>query len=204
MEKEIYIIRHGETEFNHKGIVQGKGINSVLNQLGNIQASLFFEAYKNEGFEKIYVSELQRTYQTIQLFSQLNIPIEKHSGIDEISWGIHEGKANGDTFKQFYKILHLWKNGNDDVKIQGGESPAEVQQRINLFLETCLQEPNNKILICTHGRAMRILLCTLLKLPLSRMDTFPHRNVCLYKLHYKNEISTIVKFNNTMHFEKAI
>ena len=45
-EKEIYVIRHGQTEHNKKGIVQGKGVNLPLNETGQAQARKFFDAYK--------------------------------------------------------------------------------------------------------------------------------------------------------------
>ena len=46
MVKNIYIIRHGQTDFNVRQIVQGRGINSDLNDEGILQAKLFFEAHK--------------------------------------------------------------------------------------------------------------------------------------------------------------
>ena len=59
MEKEIFIIRHGETDFNQLGIVQGKGVNSSINAKGTQQAQAFFEAYSNETFEKIYITKIK-------------------------------------------------------------------------------------------------------------------------------------------------
>ncbi|MBC8047154.1 MAG: histidine phosphatase family protein, partial [Fimbriimonadaceae bacterium] len=144
--KEIYIIRHGETDFNHKGIVQGRGVNSSLNNKGREQSKNFYEAYKTSGFEKIYVSTLKRTHETVDLFQHHDIEIEKHQGLDEISWGIHEGKSNGETFKQFYEILHAWKSGDIDVKIEAGESPLDVQQRQKEFIKDIIERKENKIL----------------------------------------------------------
>ncbi|HYG15236.1 MAG TPA: histidine phosphatase family protein, partial [Bacteroidia bacterium] len=40
--KTIYLVRHGETEFNRMGIVQGSGVDSELNETGRKQADLFF------------------------------------------------------------------------------------------------------------------------------------------------------------------
>ncbi|MFN3940868.1 MAG: histidine phosphatase family protein, partial [Chitinophagales bacterium] len=105
MIKEIYLIRHGETDFNRKGIVQGKGVDSVLNENGIAQSQLFFEAYKQVGFDKIYVSNLKRTFQTVAPFAKLQIPVIPHAGLDEISWGVHEGQKDGDSFRRFYEIL---------------------------------------------------------------------------------------------------
>ncbi|MBE7179132.1 MAG: histidine phosphatase family protein, partial [Mucilaginibacter polytrichastri] len=66
--KTLYIIRHGETELNKKGIVQGRGINASLNETGKRQAREFFEAYQDVPFDRIYTSTLQRTHQTVQHF----------------------------------------------------------------------------------------------------------------------------------------
>lgn len=197
--KEIYIIRHGETDFNNLGIVQGKGVNSSINAVGRNQAEAFYQKYKDTGFERIYISTLSRTRETVAPFDNLNVPIEIHHGLDEISWGIHEGKSNGDTFREFYRILHLWQQGDPDIKMEEGESPREVQQRQLEFIHTIMPRNENKILICSHGRAIRILLCTLLGKDLSEMDTFPHHNTSLYKLNYDGNSYTIELFNDISH-----
>ncbi|HEY0898299.1 MAG TPA: histidine phosphatase family protein, partial [Sphingobacteriaceae bacterium] len=64
MEKTLYIIRHGETELNRRGIVQGRGMNTDLNELGKKQAEAFYQAYFHIPFDKIYTSTLKRTHQT--------------------------------------------------------------------------------------------------------------------------------------------
>ncbi len=203
MEKHIYVIRHGETDFNKQGVVQGRGVDSSLNENGRLQSQLFFDAYNNAGFEKIFVSNLIRTYQTIEPFALSGIPIEKHAGLDEISWGVHEGKSDGDSFKRFYEILHLWKNGDISQKIDGGESPIDVQQRQLEFLEKLITTPENNILICSHGRAMRILLCTMLQQDLKDMDAYPHRNLSLYKLNFNEGVFRITLFNEIQHVEST-
>jgi broad specificity phosphatase PhoE len=57
MDKELYIIRHGETELNRLGIVQGRGVNTDLNDTGRAQAAAFYERYKDIPFQKIYTSK---------------------------------------------------------------------------------------------------------------------------------------------------
>ena len=59
--KTIYIIRHGETDYNRQGIIQGSGVDSDLNETGRIQAEKFFKAYHHIPFDKVYTSELKRT-----------------------------------------------------------------------------------------------------------------------------------------------
>ncbi|HLS39123.1 MAG TPA: histidine phosphatase family protein, partial [Sphingobacterium bovisgrunnientis] len=61
MKKTFYFIRHGQTDLNLKGIVQGRGVNTSLNDSGRKQADAFFNAYKHIPFDKIYTSTLVRT-----------------------------------------------------------------------------------------------------------------------------------------------
>jgi broad specificity phosphatase PhoE len=202
LKKQLYLIRHGETDYNRRGIVQGKGVNSSLNEVGRSQAQKFYDAYKNEGFDRIYISTLQRTRESIEPFTHTSIPIESHEGLDEISWGIHEGQESGDSFKEFHSLLKTWKAGDIHASIQDGESPFTVQQRQLLFLDYLRQTKDERILLCSHGRSMRILLCTLLGEPLQHMDRFPHHNLCLYRLQWDGEFTSIELFNDLSHLGK--
>ena len=74
MVKNIYIIRHGQTDFNVRQVVQGRGINSNLNDKGIQQAKLFFEAHKEIEFDAVYTSTLKRTWQTVDSFISKKIP----------------------------------------------------------------------------------------------------------------------------------
>lgn len=113
MVKEIYIIRHGETELNRQGIVQGRGINSDLNDLGRAQAEAFYQTYKDIPFDKIYTSELKRTWQTVQKFIDAKLPWEKLSGLDELAWGIWEGQPNTELARDaFREMLQSWQDGD--------------------------------------------------------------------------------------------
>ncbi|WP_282456203.1 histidine phosphatase family protein [Chitinophaga sedimenti] len=80
MEKELYIIRHGETDFNRQGIVQGRGVNSDLNAMGVAQAEAFYEHYKHIPFDKVYTSSLKRTHQTVKKFWTTNCPGSSSTG----------------------------------------------------------------------------------------------------------------------------
>jgi len=203
LQKEIYIIRHGQTDLNKEGIVQGRGINSDLNALGREQAHLFFEQYKSIPFDKIYTSELKRTWQTVQEFIDLPLPWEKLPGLDEMAWGIYEGKPANETREGFKELLLKWSSGDYNASLMGGETPLEVQSRQKLAMDYILSKPDEKtILICMHGRAIRILLCLLTGTALKDMDNFPHQNLSLYRLLWKEGTFTLLEFNNTQHLKE--
>ncbi len=184
--KKIYIIRHGETDFNRDGIVQGSGVNSDLNDLGKKQADAFFEFYKYVPFNKIYTSTLKRTHQSVAKFLEKNIAWEQHEGLNEISWGTREGKLPDDADNSiFAEITNKWNKGNTKEKFEKGESPEEVAKRQAVFIEKMLEKNDeNTILIAMHGRALKILLANIIQKDLSKMDEYEHSNLCLYVLNF--------------------
>jgi probable phosphoglycerate mutase len=201
--KTLYIVRHGQTDLNKQGIVQGRGRDTDLNATGRKQASQFYDAYKSVPFDKIYISELKRTQQSIQPFIDLGIPYEKLSGLDELAWGVFEGQESTPaTKKAFLKLLRSWMDGNLDTKFEDGESPNEVRLRQIEALATIISHTEeSNVLICMHGRAMRLFLCLLMGKPLTEMENYPHQNLVLYKVTYDGERFEIVDFNNAAHLK---
>jgi broad specificity phosphatase PhoE len=199
--KKLYILRHGETDLNKNGIVQGRGIDSSLNETGRMQADTFFKMYKDIAFDKIYTSKLKRTHETVIKFIDKGIAWEQLEGLDELAWGIYEGqKSTPELRDAFKKLIKNWNLGNFDVKTEGGESPNEVFARQTKAIEHILENKiEETILICMHGRAMRLLMCQLLKKPLSEMDEFPHQNTSLYILNYDGSNFTVEVFNSLAH-----
>ena len=199
--KQIYLIRHGQTDYNLKGIIQGSRVDADLNDTGRKQAAGFFDAHKHIRFDKIYISKLKRTFQSVKEFIDLNTPYEAFEGLNEISWGEQDGIASNLEMKEYYNFVSKeWQSGNLDLQIGGGESPNQVAERQKSVIETILSRNDEEtILICMHGRAMRILLCQLLNKSLSEMDTFEHANLCLYLLDYDGKNISIEKANDTEH-----
>lgn len=202
--KTIYIIRHGQTDFNQMGIVQGSGVDTDLNSTGIKQAEAFYSQYHQVPFQKIYVSSLKRTHQTVSPFKHLNIPTEILPELNEINWGILEGKVQDQHTKQlFFDQLKRWSEGYLNEAVEGGETPIVMQQRQKVGLNKIEAENLSPVLICMHGRAMRGFLCLLTNTPLEQMDIFPHNNVCLYILE-KPEGSThynIITQNSQSHLD---
>lgn len=205
--KKIYLIRHGETDFNKIGKVQGCGIDASLNEKGRKQARLFYNMYKDIPFDKIYTSQLKRTMQTVAAFIKKGIPAEQYSGLNEINWGFYEGRViNGQEHQEYMALVDRWKEGFLNESILGGESPNDVAKRQKKVINHILSKKEEKnVLICMHGRALRIFLCQMLGKPLTQMDNFQHNNVGLYILNFNGEaIPGIEKNNCTLHLEQLL
>jgi len=184
-----------------RGIVQGSGIDSSLNDHGRRQAKAFFEHFKDVPFDRIYTSALKRTVETVQAFIDFGISHESLAGLNEISWGSKEGqKITPEEDAYYHWMLRQWQEGNTSRKIEGGESPDDVAARQRPAMKRILSHESDKnVLICMHGRAIRILLCQLLNYPLKSMDLFDHENLCLYLLNQTGTMFSVEKYNYTGH-----
>jgi len=201
--KNIFILRHGETDFNRRSVVQGSGIDAPLNEKGFEQADAFYQMYKDLPLDKIYTSALQRSIQTINPFVADGIEVEECEGFNEIHWGKYEGRIISSQDNVYYRdLVRKWGNGETHCRIDGGESPEMVQARQKVVIDRIIPIAHEKnILICMHGRAMRILLTTLLRYSLSSMDRFEHQNTSLYQLEYNGSVFSMIKNNDTSHLD---
>ncbi len=204
--KEIYLIRHGQTQYNLLGIVQGGGVDTDLNDQGRRQAEAFYRAYGHIAFDKVYTSTLKRAIQSVQGFIDRGTPWERHAGLNEMSWGVREGtRITPEEDAYYYETLRRWNEGQIDLRLEGGESPQDVARRQQPVLDVILSRPEEeKVLICMHGRAMRMFLCLMLHYPLHCMDIFEHQNLCLYQLTYTGTLFTVNRFNDVSHLEAVI
>ena len=137
-------------------------------------------------------------------FVKDGVPLEEHKSLNEISWGNREGqRITPEEDAYYHRILRQWQEGNTSIPVEGGESPEDVALRQRSFLDLLKSRSEDKtVLICMHGRAMRILLCQLLQYPLQSMDKFEHENLGLYLLHYTGTEYTIELYNDTGHLTK--
>ncbi|MFC5270411.1 histidine phosphatase family protein [Adhaeribacter terreus] len=202
--KKVYLIRHGQTDYNLQNIVQGSGVDAPLNATGHWQAEQFYKHYRDFPFDKVYTSVLQRAQQSVAGFINDGIPHEAFVGLNEINWGSREGtKITLEEDKYYHDMIATWQAGNTHIPIAGGESPEDVARRQVSVIEMLKNRPEEKnVLVCMHGRAMRVFLAQILNYPLRCMDTFEHKNLGLYVLHYTGSFFRVAEYLNLEHFEE--
>ena len=192
---EIYILRHAETDYNKKGIIQGSEVDTNINSTGISQSDKFYSKYKDIEFDKVFVSNLKRTYQTVKNFIEINnIPFEKLKEFNEISWGVNQGK--NDDLKDYKKLIDTWLDGELDNKFDRGESPNQMVIRLVEGFKYIISHNLERVLLCIHGRALRILLSEVLDKDLTKMDKYPHSNTGLYIMEYVDEENVRIKKSN--------
>jgi len=202
MDKIIYFVRHGQTDFNKQKIVQGSGVDSSLNDKGQQQASALFDAYQDVPFDLIITSDLVRTQETAQRFIDTGIMHIKDGDIDEICWGIYEGKSSNPEMNQDYlRLMTAWKNGDYDAKIEEGESAQDLADRLGKALDKIKQRSESNILVLTHGRSIRCLMCLVEGREIKHMDAYQHNNTGIYKVVQKGDQLEILVKNDTDHLK---
>lgn len=199
----LYLIRHGETDYNRRMIVQGGGIDADLNETGQAQGKQFFEHYKETKFDQVYCTGLKRTYQTVSHFESLGHDLIKIPEMNELNYGVLEGvKGNEMVRKEFQRINRVWGEGDLDARVEKGESPREAWTRVKIGLEKIrAQAPaNGTVLVCIHGRIMRVLLSQMLGFGMQYMHLFPHHNTALNLMRwFPNDTVRLDRLNDLSH-----
>mgnify|MGYP003685957733 CR=1 FL=1 len=143
----IYLVRHGETIYNAKKLLQGQK-NIDLNENGFNQAKLLSEKLNHITFSKVFTSDLKRAINTAKPINEMPI-IDKR--LRERNFGIFEGKNAKEVD---------WESLEGDFfsnKPVSGESIYELIERTREFLDV-LNNENGDILIVSHGGTMASLI----------------------------------------------
>ncbi len=183
----LYFVRHGETEYNRLRIMQGRRVDAVLNETGRRQAGHLARRFAAVPLDAIYTSPLRRTAETASILAAHHpgVPLLPMRDLEEMSWGVYEGRPMGPEIEGLYRRLSgRWKRGCFDDRMEGGESILEVQTRaLRAVRHIVDRHTGETVMAVTHGRLLRVLLASLLPdYGLERMDEILHANTGVYKL----------------------
>lgn len=160
--KNIYLIRHGETDWNRDKRFQGQ-TDIPLNQTGREQASSLVSLMNQLKIEAAFSSDLSRAYETAQIaLSDSRLTIIKDYRLRETNIGCAEGLTYEEIVEQFGEdALTKWRSyeeHNMDYKYENGESKRQMMIRIrDTVLETSQASNKNNIAIFCHGMVMRAM-----------------------------------------------
>nr|BCX00679.1 MAG: phosphoglycerate mutase [Bacteroidota bacterium] len=202
--KRFYIVRHGQTEANRLGVLQGRGLDPPLNDTGRKQAERLAERLAEEPIELIASSPLKRAVETARILAARHpgVPLRLYPELAEMHWGIYEGRAIDAELEALLRdLIFAWSEGELHRGLPGGESPLDVQRRLRFVIDELLRSPARHILIVGHGRMLRILLTTLLGWGLERMEAITHTNGALNVLDYDGERFHALLLNCTAHLD---
>ncbi|MFK8054598.1 MAG: histidine phosphatase family protein [Saprospiraceae bacterium] len=202
--RKVILARHGQTELNRVGIIQGSGVDPSLNAEGNQQAAELFAALTGT-IDLVGSSGMLRAKETAQPFAEAGVPYFEDYGFREISWGEYEGKAaQADMRVRYSELLQNWEQGKLDDRIKGGESAAELAARLQSSWLALLEKDFSSALVVLHGRALRCLSCWLNGDPVSMMNNYAHANCGYYSIEIDEKGTwTVTEQNVTAHLTKT-
>jgi probable phosphoglycerate mutase len=176
MTSTIYLIRHGETDWNLAGRWQGHA-DVPLNDLGMRQARLLAQRLQAEQitFDAIYSSDLTRAYQTAwELGAAVRVPVQLYPPLREIDLGVWSGLLYNEIRERFPIESRLLEEGQD-IPRGGGETLTALGKRVVEALEAIIvHHDGERIALVTHGGCIRMLLAHAHNFQGDGFKRFPH------------------------------
>lgn len=171
---KIYLIRHGESIANTKGIYQGQTYDTPLSVLGMRQARAVAKRLKHEQIAAMYVSPLTRTKQTAQEIFQYHdtLPMLINPAIIETNHGAWEGKPVAYIQKRWPDMYQTWVTRPADIAFPGGETFDEIERRVTRWWDDFVRTVKGIVVVVSHDNIIRILLVHLLRMDRNALWTF--------------------------------
>lgn len=192
MTTTVYLTRHGQTEWNVEGRMQGWD-DSPLTQLGISQTQWLKNRLEKIDIDIIYSSSSGRAYRTAEIINEnKGLDIVKHDGLREIKLGEFEG-LDQEEIKKVSTEQHFnyWNKPELYKPIGDGETIEELINRIDNVIKEILNDNLGKsILIVTHTVPIKALLC--------RLDNIDIKDFWGEPFIKQTSLTTI-EFNNNRH-----
>jgi broad specificity phosphatase PhoE len=175
---QIIIVRHGQTDWNLQGRCQGS-TDLDLNPSGIEQAETLALALRQEKIHAIYSSHLKRALQTADRIRQYHrIAVIADEDLRELDHGHLEGLTFVEVRERYPEFIGRWRREPASLTVPGGESLAEVDQRIWQAMQRITRGHSREtIVVVTHNFPILALLCRITETPLHQYRAF-HVDPC--------------------------
>ena len=200
--KTLYLVRHGETKWNHELRYLGHS-DIPLNKTGQKQAKALAKRIKGLKVDLILASDLKRTMQTAKAAnSTLKTEIKKEPRLREIFFGEIEGVESKIAKKRFAKELKKWME-DPDYALPGGESLGAFSNRlISLLNDIKKMDDVDSIMLVTHNGVIRVMIQLLLDLPQRGQWYFKFKPTSISEVRFVDGFPVIQYLNSACHLKK--
>ncbi len=199
----IYLIRHGQTEWNKNCIFRGQK-DIPLSKEGNLQARLTGKYLIGHDIESIYTSPLKRAFETATILAEnFKSTVQKVEDLKDINFGNWEGKSDLWVREHDASLYNLYRNFPEKSSFPDGESLNQCFDRaFRAFYSIASQNAQKDIAIVTHRVILKLILIGILGLTTSsfwkiRLDTCSISEVELHKSSF-----IIKRINSICHLTK--
>ena len=199
---QVYLIRHGETDWNLEGRCQGIS-DTPLNETGRSQARAIAGRLCGIRFEAFYASSLSRALETAQIVAEGHgHPVRASAGLRELDQGDFEGCCFTFLRDNYGAFLKEWRRSPAELVIPGGESLRQLQKRAGAEIERIVRRhPEGKVAVFAHNLCNATLLCWALKLDLNDFRHIRQDVAALNIIEFPQQPGhpIVVSMNDTCH-----
>ena len=196
----LILVRHGETQWNRENRVLGYA-DIALNEEGRRQAQRVALALKGERVDAIYSSPLQRAMETaaeIARFHQVEV------GADDAFKEMDAGELDGLTYEemreQYGDFLREWLKDAPSLKMPGGESLSELQERAWQGLERIIaSHPDGAVILVSHNFTILCIICRALGIPLTQFRRLRLNTASISSLNFGERGISLLLLNDICH-----
>ena len=202
-ELELWLVRHGETEWNRTRRVQGD-TDVPLNALGLRQAEALAKRIGHLSFETVYTSDLQRAAVTAKTVFP-DAELCRDARLREINLGAFEGKVWQDIPEDEQAQFVVWFTGPYDQPVPGGESSDDLQTRVADWLKGLPK--TGRVIAFAHGGTISAVLQLFTGRPAPRARGEPGgwgfrlENTSISKLRISETFTSVEVVNDAAHLE---
>ena len=203
--KEIYLIRHGETEWNRVEVFRGR-TDIPLNERGIAQARAASESLKDIKIERIFSSPLLRAKQTANEFSGThNLKVEIIEGFTDLDCGLWHGKTLTGVKADYPDLYRMWEETPHLLTIPGGESLGNRSRRAVKALKNVINGMNDGIaVIISHRVVTKLLIMNVLGINKGHFWQIRQDNACINRFFFSgNDLKSgiVMRLNDTGHLK---
>lgn len=160
---KIFLIRHGQTDWNVQGRIQGQK-DIALNEAGEQQARLLAEGMQSRRVTQIYCSRQKRAIQTAAAIgSRQQVEVHIVEGLEEVNFGYWEGMTMEEIQKNYPKEYENWCVNPLEARPPGGETQMQVLERASKVVDEILAQAKGDLAIVSHGATLAYIAAYLLK-----------------------------------------
>jgi len=194
----IYLIRHGQTEYNDKNIFRGQ-LDISLNSYGISQAESIGKALEVIGFDTIYTSPLIRAKKTAEIihkYQDKKLSMNIENNFTDLNYGRWQGENHEEVKNNYPKLYYEWETSPYNTQISGGESLYDAQKRSWNGLKKIIDNSKDKIIcIVSHRVINKLLISKILDIPKTGFWKIRQDTGCINIIEYSNKKFTVIKLN---------
>jgi broad specificity phosphatase PhoE len=192
--KQIYFIRHGQTQWNAIKRMQGQ-LNSDLNEIGKEQADMNGRFLIDHDLETLIASPLGRTRQTAEIVNQhLHLDLSFDDRIMEWHCGQWSGLLWDDLSQTWPIEWEAYEADRYHYRGPGCENFPDMIARVNPFLQQLIDHPAKRIGVVSHGLIGRVMIATMMKMNETSTMAFRQANDVVYRVNLSADSTSLEHF----------